>query len=629
MTDNKTHTFQAEVRQLLDLVIHSLYSKKEIFLRELISNASDAIDRAKFEAVTHKAFQKPDDAWNIRIRIDKEAKTITVSDNGVGMNADEIASNIGTIANSGTRRFLDSLKKSKSKEITNELIGRFGVGFYASFMVADKVTVVTKRLGSDEPALVWTSAGEDTYTLEEGEREEHGTDVTLHLRDEDEEFLEPYRLRSIVKQYSDFIRFPIIMADSEGKDETLNSMKALWKKNPSDIEEKEYNEFYHQIGHDFTDPAKVIHYAAEGVTEFRALLYLPARAPFDLFMKEGRHGLQLYVRNVFITDDCKALLPEYLRFVKGVVDSSDLPLNVSREMLQDDAIIRRIRKSLVGKILKTLADMKEKEGEAYRTFYNEFGPVLKEGVHSDMENKEKLSELLLYASTNTEGDQRVTFKDYIDRMPQDQKDIYYLSGDDPASVHHSPLLEVFRKKGFEVLFFTDPIDEWVAQALREIDGKSLTAIDRGDIDLGDQEKKKDEKKDDADKDADNDLRRLMDHIKETLGDDIKEVRLSHRLTDSACCLVADEQGLSASMERLFRQMGQELPPNKRILELNPLHPAIKRMESMFAGDPKSSELQERIELLHGQALLMEGSSLKDPTRFSRLVSKLMAGDAGS
>lgn len=626
MTTEK-HAFKTEVRRLLDLVIHSLYSKKEIFLRELISNASDAIDRARFESLTDKEHQRPDEDWKIVVRIDKAARTITVSDPGIGMNRQEIEDNIGTIANSGTRRFLDSLADHPEKASRPELIGQFGVGFYASFMVADRVEVVTRRLGQGDHALRWASSGEDAYTLEDAERPEPGTDVILHLREGMDEYLDGWRLRSVIKQYSDYIAYPIVLVtppDKEGeepKEETANSRKAIWKKAPSEVGEEEYKEFYHHVSHDFGEPAKTVHYSGEGITEFKALLFVPKQAPFDLYMREGHHGIHLYVRNVFITDDCKALLPDYLRFVKGVVDSSDLPLNVSREMLQDDAVIRRIRKNLVGKILKTLADMKDKEPEAYREVYRAFGAVMKEGMHSDHENREKLMDLLLYPSSKTEAGQLLSLKDYVDRMPQQQKDIYVLTAESLSAAQASPLLEVFRKKDFEVLFWTDPIDEWVAASMPAYQGRTITAIDRGELDLGDEadaEKTQDTPKPEG---ADD----LVAWLGKTLGEEVKEVRFSHRLVDSPCCLVADAGGMNATMERVLKAMGQEVPETKRILEINPTHPVVAAMAAKLKENADAPELQDYAELLYGQALLMEGSPLKDPGRFSRLVSKLMAG----
>ncbi|MCB1069623.1 MAG: molecular chaperone HtpG [Kiritimatiellae bacterium] len=634
----ETHAFKTEVRRLLDLVIHSLYSKKEIFLRELISNASDALDRARFESLTDKEHQKAEEDWKVRIRIDKEARTLVVSDNGVGMNRQEIEDNIGTIANSGTKRFLDSLSAHPENASKPELIGQFGVGFYASFMVADKVEVITRRLGSLDPALKWSSHGEDAYTLEETDRAEAGTDVILHLREGLDEYLDGWRIRSIVKQYSDYIAYPVVLetpkpdVDTEDdssadegeapKEEVINSRKAIWKKSPSEVSEEAYKEFYHHVSHDFGEPGKTIHYAGEGVTEFKALLFIPKQAPMDLYMREGHHGIHLYVRNVFITDDCKALLPEYLRFIKGVVDSSDLPLNVSREMLQDDAIIRKIRKNLVAKVLKTLSEMKEKHVEDYRAFFKAFGPVLKEGLHADIENKDKLLDLMLYPSTRTEGDDWVSFRDYVDRMPAAQKEIYVLTADSVQAAKASPLLEVFKTHDYEVLFWVDPIDEWVGSAVTTYGEKTIRHIDRGELDLDkDPAEEKSEEKKQEDKEP---ASPLLDWMKTMLSGEVKDVRFSHRLVDSPCCLVADEHGMNATMERVMKAMGQEVPESKRILEVNPNHPVVAVMQSLHSENAENPELKDYADLLLGQALLMEGSPLKDPARFSRLVSSLMA-----
>ncbi len=631
----KTLKFKTEVQQLLDLVVHSLYSKKEIFLRELISNASDALDRLQFEALTDKNIQINDEELKIKIIPDEENKTLTIRDNGIGMTADEVKDNIGTIANSGTRRFLEELKNNKDAA-NPELIGQFGVGFYASFMVADKVTVLTKRAGSDEPAVLWSSSGTGSYSIEEAEKESHGTDIILHLREGMENYLKEYEIRHIVKEYSDYISYPIVMditrtekAEKEGDEdvtttteETLNTMKAIWKKNPSEVSEEEYNEFYKHVSHDYTDPLRTIHYKAEGVTEFQALVYIPGTRPFDLFMPDAKRGLHLYVRNVLIDDANEDLLPPYLRFIKGVVDSSDLPLNVSREMLQDDAIIRRIKKNIVSRILNELETMKNKELETYLKFYEQFGIVLKEGVHSDFENYDKLKELLFFASSKSEEGRPVSLKEYVEKMPDEQKEIYYLTAESINQAAQSPHLEVFNSKGYEVLFLVDPIDEWVAQRLTEYDGKKLRAIDRGDVDISSEQEKEEKKK--ALDEAEKKYEPLLKFIKEKLADDIKEVKLSQRLTDSASCLVADEMGMNANMERILKAMNQDVPPVKRILELNPEHPVVEKMLDMLEKDKNEEQTKEYAELLYYQALLAEGSKLKEPQRFTRLISKLMA-----
>jgi molecular chaperone HtpG len=631
----KSHKFKTEVQQLLDLVIHSLYSKKEIFLRELVSNASDAIDRLQFEAITNKKLHTDEAELKIKITVDEEAKTLTISDNGIGMTVDEVKTNIGTIANSGTRRFLEELKESKKTD-NPELIGQFGVGFYASFMVSDKVTVITKRADSDEPAVLWTSTGSGSYTIDETEKETHGTDVILHLHEDMDIYLKEYEIRRIIKEYSDYISYPIVMdvtrtekAEKEGEEdvttieeETLNTMKAIWKKTPSDVTEEEYNEFYKHVSHDYTDPQKVIHYKAEGVTEFQALMYIPGNRPMDLFMPDAKRGLHLYVKNVLINEACEELLPSHLRFIKGVVDSSDLPLNVSREILQDDAIIRRINKSLTSRILKELDGMKTKDFDAYLKFYEQFGVVLKEGIHTDFENYDKLKELILFASSKSEEGRPILLKEYIERMPEAQKEIYYLTAESLNQATQSPHLEIFKSKDYEVLFLIDPIDEWVMQRLTEYEGKKFKAIDRGDIDIHSEEEKEEQKTamDEAEKKYDE----LLKFIKEKLDDDIKEVKLSSRLTDSASCLVADDMGMNANMERIMKAMNQDIPPVKRVLELNPDHPVMSKMLELFS-DKNNDQVAEYTELLYDQALLTEGSVLKDPRRFSQLVSKLMVG----
>ncbi len=631
----KSHKFKTEVQQLLDLVIHSLYSKKEIFLRELVSNASDAIDRLQFEALTNKKLHAEEAELKIKLIVDEEAKTLTISDNGIGMTAEEVKTNIGTIANSGTRRFLEELKTSKNSD-NPEFIGQFGVGFYASFMVADKVTVKTKRADSDEPAVIWTSTGSGSYTLDETEKETHGTDVILHLHEDMDNYLQEYELRRIVKEYSDYISYPVVMdvtrtekAEEEGgedvttiEEEILNTMKAIWKKTPSDVSEEEYNEFYKHVSHDYSEPLKVIHYKAEGVTEFQSLMYIPGVRPMDLFMPDAKRGLHLYVKNVLINESCEDLLPSYLRFIKGVVDSSDLPLNVSREILQDDVNIKRIGKSLTSRVLKELDKIKTKDFDTYLKFFEQFGTVIKEGVHTDFENYDKLKDLLLFASSKSESDRPILLKEYVERMPESQKEIYYLTAESLTQAKQSPHLEIFHSKDFEVLFLVDPIDEWVMQRLTEYDGKTLKAIDRKDVDIHSDEEKEEQKTaiDEATKKYDD----LLKVIKENLNEEIKEVTLSSRLTDSASCLVADDMGMNANMERIMKAMNQDVPPVQRILELNPEHPVMPKMLSLLESK-ENEQLKDYTELLYDQALLTEGSTIKDPRRFSQLVSKLMVG----
>jgi molecular chaperone HtpG len=627
----RTRKFKTEVQQLLDLVIHSLYSKKEIFLRELISNASDAIDRLRFESLTDSTLIADGDDWKIKITADKEQGLLTFSDNGIGMTAEEVEQNIGTIASSGSRQFLERLKEGEEGADV-DFIGQFGVGFYASFMVADKVTVLTRRAGEDSRGVRWISSGAGDYTIEEVEKAERGTDVILHLKEDMTKFAEEWQVRGTVREYSDYITYPVVMdvisknPDDEDAEETveevtLNSMKAIWRKDRKSVKKAEHNEFYTHITHDHSEPLKVIHYAVEGATEFRALLYIPAQAPFDLFTPDARRGLHLYAKNVFINDDCKELLPEYLRFVRGVVDSSDLPLNVSREMLQDDAVIRLIRTSVVGKLLGALKTMKKKKPDDYTGFFQQFGRVLKEGIHSDFENHDKLKDLLLYPSTSTDDNTLVSLRDYVDRMPSDQDELYYLTAENLESARHSPHLEIFASKSFEVLFFTDPVDEWVADRLTDYDGKKLRAIDRGDIDLGD-DKQKDEAKSKRGA-AQKEYEGLIERMQKRLDADVKEVRFSSRLTDSACCLVTDEQGMTPTMERLMKAMNQEVPATKRILELNPDHAVLSRMKGIYDADKESDQIDDYVDLLFGQALVMEGTPLPQPQAFSKLVSKLM------
>lgn len=642
-----TKQFQTEVQQLLDLVIHSLYSNRDIFLRELISNASDAVDKLRFEAHSNEALLEGNADQKIKLIPDKEAKTLTIRDFGIGMTLTEVEENIGTIARSGTKAFMEGIKQAQTAN-NPELIGQFGVGFYSSFMVADRVVVLTRRAGADKSqGCLWESTGDGTYTIEEAIKETAGTDIILHLKDEHLEYLEEWRIRSIVKKYSDYVQYPVTMdikrtepaKGLDGKviegggdietvtEETLNSMKAIWTRPKSDVTDEEYAEFYKHISHDYEPPFRTIHLAAEGTSEYRALLFVPSHKPFDLFMREQNKGVQLYVKRVFITDKCEELLPEYLRFIRGIVDSSDLPLNVSREILQQDVEIRRIQKGLVGKILSTLAEIKEKEAEAYLKFYGEFGQVLKEGLHFDFANKEKLQELVLFESSYTEEGKFTSLSEYVGRMPESQQEIYFITGTSRSLVEQSPHLELLRSKGYEVLYLTDPVDEWVVQALTEYNGKKLKAVDRGDLALDTEEEKK--KNEEKQEEAKKQYQGLLDLIKEKLSDEIKEVRFSTRLTESACCLVADEYGIGANMERILKAMRQDVPETKRVLELNPDHPILQVMGAMFTADPSDSRLSDYSRLLLDQALLTEGSPIKDPLKFSHLISKLMVAGANN
>ena len=634
--------FKTEVQQLLDLVIHSLYSNKDIFLRELISNGSDAIDKLRFNALSDKKLLKDQTDFRIKLFTDNDAKTLIIEDNGIGMTKDELEANIGTIASSGTRRFMEEIKKGNSSD-NPELIGQFGVGFYSAFMVADKVTLKTRPAGSDE-SWTWQSSGDGSYEITEGGREKNGTEITLSLKEDCRDYIVEFRLREIIKKYSDFVEYPILMditreepeLDEEGKpkegaekkvtitEETLNSMKAIWMRPKSEVKKDEYNDFYKHISHDYTDPFKTIHYSAEGTLEFKALLYLPSKAPFDMFQHEGiKHGINLYVKRVFIMDNCEALVPRYLRFVKGVVESNDLPLNVSREILQEDLIIKKIEKNVTSKILTTLKGMMKKSKEDYINFYKEFGKVIKEGIEVDPTNKDKIKDLLLYESSKTKPGEYISLKEYTDRMIPDQKNIYFLTGDSRATVDNSPHLEVFKKKDVEVLFMTEPVDEFILPGFGEYSDKSLKSIAQGDIDLGTEEEKKiaEEQK----KEVTGKYKNLIKKIEESLKEDVKEVRLSNRLTDSPSCLVTDEGDINPQMERIFAAMNQPVPEVKRILEINPNHPVIEKMNKIFESDKKDSKVSDFSELLHNQALLTEGVAVKDPVRFSKLITDLMIG----
>jgi len=640
----QTKTFKTEVSQLLDLVIHSLYSNKEIFLRELISNASDAIDRARFEALSNSDLQTPEGGWKIKLVPNKDENTLTLIDNGIGMNEVELETNIGTIANSGTKAFLKQLKEAEAKD-RPELIGQFGVGFYASFMVAEKVEILTRRVGETQ-AWHWTSTGDGTYEIEESARDQHGTTIILHLRreeDEDgaEDFTAEYKLREIVKKYSEYIAFPVVMdvkrsekdeeASKEGEDpvykdvikeEILNSMKAIWTRPKAEVTEEEYHTFYKAAFHDWEDPRNIIHWSAEGTTEFKGLLFIPKKAPFDLFYNDEAKGLHLYVKRVFIMNDCKELVPGYLRFVKGVVDSADLSLNVSREILQNNPLVRRIGKNVVSKVLSTLKELQEKDPEAYEDFWREFGKVVKEGMHTDYANKDKISHLLRFESSKTDPGKTVSLKDYLDRMQPDQKEIYYLTGESRAVVENSPLLEAFKARNLEVLFLTDTIDEWVIPALDSYEEKPLKGIHRGDVNLDseDEQKEKEAKLEEA-KET---YASVLEALKKGLGDKIKEVRFSKRLTDSAAVLVSDDSGIDANMERMMKAMGQVVPVAPRILELNPAHPVLTKLKTMVEANAEDPEITEYAELLRDQAVLTEGGDLENPARFAQQISKLMA-----
>lgn len=630
------HEFKTEVSQLLDLVIHSLYSHKDIFLRELISNASDAIDKRRYQALTDTSLVNKDQDWKIKLVPDKANGTLTIMDNGIGMSHDELVNNIGTIAKSGTKEFLSKMKETKNDV---NLIGQFGVGFYSAFMVADKVEIISRA--SDEKAYKWISDGSTGFTVEEAEKENRGTEIVLHLKEESKNYLEEWELRQLVKKYSDFVEFAIAMdiereempRDDEGKpkegaeavktikEEILNSRQAIWTKPKQEIKEEEYHEFYKNISHDFIDPLETVHYHAEGSIEFKALLYIPTNPPMDLFLKEGHQGLHLYINRIFIMNDAKTLIPQYLRFVRGVVDASDLPLNVSREILQQDAQLEKIRKNIVSKILSTLKTMKDKEYEKYLKFYKAFGSVIKEGIHYDAANKDKIADLLLFESTKEEAGTYRSLEQYVTDMPEAQKNIYYIIADNRQEALASPHLEIFKSNNQEVLLMTETIDEIAVQGLMTYKGKSIKSVERGDLDLDDAEKEKIEKEQEQAKTT---YKNLLEKMQEALKADIKEVRFSKRLTDSAACLVVDDMGMSKQMENIFKAMGQNVPEQKYILELNPNHPVIEKMNQQLGQDDLKEKLEDYIKLIYDQALLTAGYKIKDPLGFSKRITSLMA-----
>jgi molecular chaperone HtpG len=623
---SETLQFKTELKQILHIIVHSLYSHKDIFLRELISNASDAIDTVRFQSLTKPDLLEENADWRIKIIPDREKGTLTISDNGVGMSKESIVENLGTIAKSGTQAFVESLKQADVKD-RPELIGQFGVGFYSSFMVADKVTVISRMAGRKEDGVRWESDGQGEFSIETVEKETRGTDVILHLHDEDKEFLDEWRIRQLVKRHSDFVEHPIVLElerEDENKqikkvEEILNSRKAIWLRPKSEISAEEYNEFYKHLSHDTTDPARTIHYTAEGAIEFRALLYLPKHKPFDPVWGESNKGLHLYIQRVLIMDDCEAILPLYLRFVKGVVDSPDLPLNVSREMLQQSAPLEKIKSNLVNKVLNTLEEMRRKEYEAYVSFYKELGIFLKEGVSNDWSNREKLADLLLFESTKTEPGKLTHLSKYVEEMPSDQQEIYYLIGENRELIEHSPYLESFRAKGQEVLLLTDPIDEFVVQALPAYKDKKLKAVDRATAADGAVEEELNKR-----------YQPLLDFMKEKISE-VKEVRLSKRLRESAACLVADEGEVGAHLERLMQRLnrGQEVPASKRILEVNAEHPTVAAIQMLFAKDSHDPRLERYCRLLYDQAVIAEGSKVRDPAAFAQRINELLARDASA
>ena len=610
--------FQTEVQQLLNLMIHSLYTHKEVFMRELVSNASDALDKARFESLTQKDILGDDTELCIRLKLDKTAKTFTITDNGIGMTRDEVIQNIGTIARSGSKAFMDKL--TGDQKVDSNMIGQFGVGFYSVFMVASRVKLVTKRAGSAEPAVEWESDGTSQYTIKEGDKQTRGTEITVYLKDDEGAYAEDWQVRSIIKKYSDFIAFPIHLPNDKGKDEIINETNPLWKRAPADITQEQYEEFFKSALGGFDKPAMTIHSKAEGVLEYSFVLFLPSKAPFDLFTPERKHGIKLYVRRVFIMDDCKELFPEYLRFIKGVVDSEDLPLNISREVLQHNPIVEKIKRALVGKVLSKLKEFSEQDPKAYLAFWQQFGPILKEGLHSDHENKEKLLEIVRFqTSMGDTADDVTSLKQYVGRMREGQKYIYYLSGENRAVVEKSPHLEVFRDKSIEVLYMVDPIDEWIIPNIYNFEGKELRSVAKGDLDLGDlgkEEKKQQDKAESA-------YKKLSERIKNILADAVKDVRVTTRLKDSACCLVADEHDMGSYMEKMMKAMGQEFTPAKPILEINGNHPVIANLNALYEKDPKSALLDEWVKLLFDQAHIAEGHALKDPAAYAKRVNELL------
>lgn len=633
--NKETLGFQAEVKQLLNLMIHSLYSNKEIFLRELISNASDACDKLRFEALNNTGLYGDDSELKISLAFDKEARTLTISDNGIGLSRDEAVEHLGTIAKSGTREFFSALTGDQAKDA--HLIGQFGVGFYSSYIVADKVTVISRRAGLEaNQAVKWESAGEGEFTVEMVEKTGRGTDVILHMRDGEDEYLSGWKLRQTVRKYSDHITLPILMKkdkwDEEKKeqvatdeDETVNQASALWARPKSEISEEQYKEFYKHVAHDFEDPLAYVHAKVEGKQEYTQLLYIPQRAPFDLWDRNARHGVKLYVKRVFIMDDAEQLMPLYLRFVRGIVDSNNLPLNVSREILQESRDIETIRGGCVKKVLGMLESLAENEDaaekEKYAKFWKEFGRVLKEGTGEDFANKERIAKLLRFASTHTDTtDEVVSLADYVSRMKEGQEKIYYVTAETFTAAKNSPHLEIFRKKGIEVLLLSDRVDEWVTGSLTEFDGKQLQSVAKGGLDLG---KLEDEAEKKETEQAADEYKELLDKVKTTLGDKVKDVRVTHRLTDSPSCIVADEHDLGGNLARILKAAGQKAPESKPILEINPKHPAVQRLKY------EESRFDDWANLLLEQATLAEGGTLDDPAGFVKRINDLMLALSGS
>jgi molecular chaperone HtpG len=623
----ETLEFQTEVTQLLNLMVHSLYSNKEIFLRELISNASDACDKLRFEALSNEALFENNGDLQIQVEFDATAQTITVRDNGVGMNREEVIDNIGTIAKSGTREFFESLTGDQAKDTL--LIGQFGVGFYSSFIVANKVTLVTRRAGmGPEHGVKWESDGTGNYSIENLVRNERGTEVTLHLRESEKDLANGWRVRSIITKYSDHIPLPVKMRkeDDKGKStdewETVNKASALWARPKSDITDDEYKEFYKHVGHDFQDPIAWTHNKVEGKQEYTTLFYIPSKAPFDLFDRDHMHGVKLYVQRVFIMDDAEQLMPRYLRFIRGVVDSSDLPLNISRELLQNNKLIDGIRAGSVKKILSLLEEMAENDSENYTKFWQEFGRVMKEGPAEDLANKEQIAKLLRFSSTHTNTEeQNASLEDYVSRMKEGQEKIYFITADNFAAAKNSPHLEIFKKKDIEVLLLHDRVDEWLVGHLQEYGGKSLQSVAKGDLDLGKIETADDKKEY---KKIESAAKDIVERIKKVLEDKVEAVRVSHRLTTSPACIVLNEHDMALYMQHLLKQAGHELPRSKPVLEINPTHPLVMRMKE----HQDDARFTDWTMLLFDQAVLAEGGQLEDPARFVSRLNELMIDIAG-
>jgi len=629
----ETLGFQAEVKQLLHLMVHSLYSNKEIFLRELISNASDAADKLRFEAMSDNALFEDEGELQIRVSFDKAARTITVSDNGIGMSREEVVANLGTIAKSGTREFFQKLTGDQAKDA--HLIGQFGVGFYSSFIVADRVTVLTRRAGmTAEHGVRWESDGQGEYSIEMIEKAGRGTDVILHLREGEDDLLSSFRLREIVRKYSDHITLPILMKQEQWdqekseyllkeEEEQVNQASALWTRSKSDITDEQYAEFYKHVSHDFEAPLAWSHARVEGRQEYTQLLYVPAHAPFDLWDRDHRHGVKLYVRRVFIMDDAEHLMPAYLRFVRGVIDSNDLPLNVSREILQESKIVEGIKAGCSKKVLGLLEEIAESDKDKYAKIWKEFGRVLKEGPGEDFANRERIAKLLRFASTQTDSEeQSVALAEYVSRMKEGQDKIYFITADSFAAAKNSPHLEIFRKKGVEVLLLHERVDEWMMSGLTEFEGKQLQSVAKGDLDLGklaDEEEKKEQEKEAGE------FKALIDKIGGVLGERVKEVRITHRLTDSPACLVSDQHGMSANLERLLKAAGQKVPDSKPILEINPKHPIVQGLQ--YESD--DARFGDWSHILFDQALLAEGGQLEDPGSFVKRLNQMLLQMTGS